>query len=469
VTTFFRRLPVRLRLTFAFTAAMAVLFALTGVALYLSMSSALLDELDTGIRGRAATLQTDLAQSGFRLGSPEAALVEPTETFVQIVDRSGAVIDSNPSMTSAVLPIGRLRELTGPQFFQSEVAGMTGQVRILAVPTTMGSRPVVALVGGSMSDRVDALQLLIVFLAVGGPVAIALASLAGWLVAGTALRPVEQMRRQAAAISASGLDRRLSLPEADDEVRRLAGTLNEMLARIDTSLQNERRFVDNASHELRTPLTILKTELDLALARPRERADLVAALRSASDEADRLSRLADQLLTISRAQQGQLPVLRRPVPLRGTLIASADLFDQRAASASVRIVVAAPDALVNIDEARIRQAVDNLIDNALRFAPPDSAIVVRGSALGDTVEITVTDSGAGFPAGFVERAFDPFERSTTYAGSAGFEGAGLGLSIVRLVATAHHGTATIDSTPDHGARVTLTLPGTAVLSETPAL
>jgi len=456
VTTVFRRLPVRVRLTFAFTAAMAVLFALTAVALYLSMSSALLDELDTGLRGRAATLQTDLTQDGFRLGAPEAALLEPTETFVQIVDLNGSVVDSSPSMTTAALPIASLRELTGPRFFQRKVAGMRDQVRILALPATMGSRPVVALVGGSMSDRVDALRLLVVFLAVGGPVAIALASLAGWLVAGAALRPVERMRGQAAAISASGLDRRLSVPEADDEFRRLAGTLNEMLARIDTSLQNEHRFVDNASHELRTPLTILKTELDLALARPRDRAELVASLRSASDEADRLSRLADQLLTISRAQQGQLPVLRRPIPLRTTLTASADLFDQRAAAASVRIVVIAPDDPVNLDEARIRQAVDNLLDNALRFAPPDSDIVVRGAAEGDTVRITVTDSGPGFPVGFAEHAFDPFERSTTYAGSAGFEGAGLGLSIVKLVATAHHGTATIDPAP--GAQVTLTLP-----------
>jgi signal transduction histidine kinase len=366
------------------------------------------------------------------------------------------------------LPIGSLRDLTGPRFFQSKVAGMSGQVRVLAVPATLGSRPVVALVGGSMSDRVDALRLLVVSLAVGGPVAIALASLAGWLVAGAALRPVEQMRGQASAISASGLDRRLSLPEADDEFRRLAGTLNEMLARLDTALQNEHRFVDNASHELRTPLTILKTELDLALARRRDPAELVAALRSASDEADRLSLLADQLLTISRAQQGHLPVLRRPVSLRALLTTSAELFDRRATAASVRIQVSAPDLMVNLDEARIRQAVDNLIDNAVRFAPPDSPVVVSGAAQDDAVQITVTDSGPGFPPGFAQRAFDPFERGTPYAGSAGFEGAGLGLSIVKLVAAAHHGAATIDPTQDHGAQVTLTLPGTAVPATEPS-
>ena len=131
------------------------------------------------------------------------------------------------------------------------------------------------------------------FFSVGGPLALVVASVVGWLVAGAALRPVERMRQQASAISASGPDERLTLPDADDEIRRLAQTLNDDVGAARRRVRAERRFLDNASHELRTPLTALKAELDLARARPRDATELRAALDSASEEADRLARLAE--------------------------------------------------------------------------------------------------------------------------------------------------------------------------------
>lgn len=456
------RLPARLQLTLAFAIAMTALFAAAGAGLYATMSTALLDELDTGLRSRAATIEADLSDSGFRLSAPAPGLLEPTEQFVQIRGRDGAVIDTTPGIAGVSLPSRVLRSIAGPRFFQRKVTGVVGTARILALPATKADQPVILLVGASMSDRTDARHLMTVYLGIGGPVAVLLASVVGWLLSGAALRPVERMRRQASAISASGLDNRLSVPVANDEFRRLAGTLNDMLSRLEASMRTERRFLDNASHELRTPLTVLKAELDLALLRPRASEDLVAALRSASEEADRLSRMADDLLVLSRAQQGRLPVFRTQTSLGALVAASARLFESRARAAGVRIVAVAPEASPLIDEARVRQALDNLLDNAIRFAPRGSAVSLRGEVLGSTARIVVEDDGPGFPAEFQDRAFDPFQRAASQPqgeNGSGLEGTGLGLAIVRAVAEGHGGSVTIESRDGGGARVLLVLPG----------
>ena len=153
----------------------------------------------------------------------------------------------------------------------------------------------------------------------GGPAVLLLAILAGYAVAVAALRPVEAMRRRAAAIGASTPEKRLPVPAGRDELSRLAETLNDMLGRLQSALEHERRFVDDASHELRTPLALLKTELEIALRQPRSRDELEAALRSAADETDRLTRLAEDLLLVARADEGRLPIRLERVSARGLL------------------------------------------------------------------------------------------------------------------------------------------------------
>lgn len=218
----------------------------------------------------------------------------------------------------------------------------------------------------------------------------------------------------------------------------------------------ERRFLDNASHALRTPLTALKAELDLALARPRPAPDLLAAVRSASEEADRLARMAEDLLILARANRG-LPVRRSSVCLSELLAASARLFQAAADATGVRIEVHAPDDIVRLDPARVRQAVDNLLDNARRYAPTGSAISVTGEVSDHVVCIRVDDQGPGIPAGLHRRALDPFVRGPNLeADRHPREGSGLGLAIVAAVAAVHGGTLGIET--NHGTRVELRLP-----------
>jgi two-component system OmpR family sensor kinase len=260
------------------------------------------------------------------------------------------------------------------------------------------------------------------------------------------------LRRRAAAVT-PGEPSELPVPPSGDEVSRLAATLNDMLARLHAAFEHERRFVADASHELRTPLALLRTELDLALRRPRSREELESALRSAAEETQRLSRLADDLLLIARADQGPLP-MRREVVAAGDLLAdAATRFASRASSLGRELRVEPTDLEVDADPLRAGQALVNLVDNALTHG--DGTVQLAAEERNGLVELHVRDEGDGFPAEFRTRAFDRFSRADE-ARSRG--GSGLGLSIVELVGRAHGGGAGIAQRPQGGADVWLTLP-----------
>jgi signal transduction histidine kinase len=440
-------------MTLAFGAVTLILFLAIGVGLYVSVASALLDEIDTGLRFRAATIQ---AQAPIRLEDPVALdpkLAEPGEALAQVVAADGAVLQASPpQLTVPVLPAEVTRSLDGQTTFERPVPGIGGLTRLLAVPVESGEsgpRRSIVVVGASMQDRADTLHLLAGFLGVAEPLALLVACVAGWRVAGTALGPVERMRSEAAAVAVSGLDRRLTVPRGDDEITRLGRTLNEMLDRLESAFRGERRFLDTASHELRTPLAALRAELDLALARPRGLAETRAALMSASEETDRLTRLAEDLLVLARAQQGRLPLHRTQTSLRELVTGTARRWRSRAAAAGVRIDVQAADTPVFVDPTRIRQALDNLLDNAVRHCPHGAEITMFAVVRQGTVRIQVSDGGPGLPDDVTTvPAVDGETRPA----------AGLGLRIVGAVAEAHRGTLELGNRPEGGARITLTLP-----------
>jgi signal transduction histidine kinase len=311
------------------------------------------------------------------------------------------------------------------------------------------------LLGATLGDRRDALNGLLVALAIGGPAALVLTSVAGWVVAGLGLRPVERMRQEAAAVSASEPDRRLRVPSSRDELTRLAATLNSMLDRLQEAVERERRFVDVASHELRTPLSILKMELDLALTRARTPEEIDLAIRSASAETDRLASLADDLLVLARAEKASLPLHREAVAVAPFLANVCTSYESRARAGGVLIEADASPETAYVDPARLRQAVENLLDNSLRHTPTGGAIRVRVERNGGLIVLVVEDTGPGVPEYLLDRAFEPFARSEINDGDGA--GAGLGLAIVRAVAEAHGGTATAENLPGGGARLSLTL------------
>jgi signal transduction histidine kinase len=303
-------------------------------------------------------------------------------------------------------------------------------------------------VGPSLETRDDALVTLRNELLVGGPAALLLASLLGYLVAGAALRPVERMRTRAAEISASRLNERLPVLRSRDEISRLGDTLNAMLARLETSLERERSFVADASHELRTPLAHLQAEVELALERPRSQAELESALRTVAEETDRLSHLAAGLLLLARADDGGIPLRLEKTSARELMDGVATRFARRAAEAG-RTIQVQGDLSVQVDRLRIEQALGNLLDNSLRHG--GGTIAVSARAENGSVVFAVRDEGEGFPERFAERAFERFSRAEESRTSAG---SGLGLAIVAAVAEAHGGSAVVGD----GAVVLVRLP-----------
>jgi signal transduction histidine kinase len=444
------RLPLRVRVTLASAASFALILGALSFFVYASLQAGLVRAADGGLRARA-----DAIASGF--GHHSSAGTDPldlgTGGLTQVLTLDGQLKMSSGPRTP-VLAAAALRAIHHPEFVNLPPAPGRPALRAFVLPATEGQRLFVV-VGSSMAEVSNTLANLQLLLVVAGPAALALACLSAWVFAGAALRPVERMRREAAAISVSEPSRRLPVPGGNDEVARLGWTLNSLLDRLQAAVGREQRLLDDASHELRTPLSILKAELDLTLTRAREPEELGAALQSASEETDRLARLAEDLLVLSRARADGLRIHRRSTPLRELLDRACAGHRARANDRGTRIECLAPAVVIPVDPMRLRQALDNLLDNAIRHGPETGGLIrVEAAVSGRVVTVTMENSGPGFADDLLPQAFEPFVRGGREVAS--HPGAGLGLAIVRAVAQAHGGSATAENVPG-GARLTLTL------------
>jgi two-component system, OmpR family, sensor kinase len=449
------RLPIRLRLTLAFALGMALVLGATGLFLHLRLRDSLDEQIELSLRARADDVAA-LVRRGGALGEGRERLSETDESFAQVLGfRDGAVRDSAPELTVPLLTPEQLDRARGGITFvdREEVpGGDDDRVRLLATPINSPQGVVIVVTGTSLEDRDEALGALRTQLLIGGPLALLLASLAGYGVAGAALRPVEAMRRRAEEVSSTARGQRLPVPAAEDELARLARTLNEMLDRLEAGLERERRFAADASHELRTPLSLLKTELELALRRPRSPDELRAALSSAADETERLVLLADDLLVLARSDEGELRITAERVPVRELLETVERRFAARAGRAGRVLEVDSPEALeIAGDRLRLEQALGNLVDNALRHG--EGAITISAATRDSTAELHVLDEGPGFPNGFGDKAFEPFSRAAPSG-----DGSGLGLAIVETIVRAHDGEVAATARPSGGADVSIRLP-----------
>jgi two-component system, OmpR family, sensor kinase len=337
------------------------------------------------------------------------------------------------------------------------VPGLDDDARLLAVPALAAGRPVVLVVGATLGDRADALQELLTLYSLIGPAALAISSLIGWGLAGAALRPVGLMTRRAADLRRDQrVHGRLPVPPTGDELTRLAVTLNDMLDGLEELLDRERRFVDRASHEIRTPLAILKARIDVATSRSRTAEELSLILAGVGRDTDRIVRLAEDLLVLARTRPEGLPVRLEDVELPEFLASVAAPFAARADGEGRRVSVDAETVTARLDAARLRQAVENLLENALRHG--QGGVQVTARALDGLLRIDVTDEGGGFGDDVLAHAFEPFRRGRHGPGEGARHGAGLGLAVVLAVAQAHGGTATARNLPGRGAGVRLDVP-----------
>jgi signal transduction histidine kinase len=454
-----KSIPIRIRVAGAFALAMAVVLAGTSWYVYSSLASHLSLALDRELRLRADDLGALVRQPGTALAeTTNLRLVESGEAYAQVLDRSGHVLDATRPLGSRPLltPAERRRAARETIFVdRARVPGLDEPSRILATEVERAGTPVVLVVGATSQDRTETLSSLRTELLVAVPVALVLATIAGYLLAGLSLRAVEAMRRRAAAISADTRGERLPVPATGDELERLGQTLNSMLARLEAAVERERDFVADAGHELRTPLALLRTELELALRHGETMDELRGAIQVSEEEIERLTQLAEDLLLIARTDQGELELRRERIEARVLLASVATRFEWRAAQAGREIIVDAPAGVqLTVDRLRVEQALGNLVDNALRHGT--GTVLLEAEPVPDaTVALHVRDRGPGFPAEFLPHAFERFTRPAADRAGAG---TGLGLAIVQTIARAHGGTAVASNGEGHGADVWIALP-----------
>jgi signal transduction histidine kinase len=442
------RIPLRARLTLAFAAGMMIVSLGVGAFVYIEVRGDLRHQVELGLRARAQAL-TAGGRTG-ALARTSGHYADNDESVAQLLSPDGRVLESTKSVARA--PLVTPSDLRRGRFLDARPPGLDA-MRLFVASTTHNGRPAFLVVGATMSDTREELSRLALLFAIALPVALAVSSLIGWLLAGAALRPMRRMSAEAAVVSADQPDRRITVPRGEPALAVLATTLNETFDRLQESIRRERRFAANASHELRTPLATLKAEVDTALSAPRSRAELREALEAAADEVRHLIAIAEGLLVLAREGDGGLPITRTPTSLRELVDDRVAAFAVTSAAAGVTMTASATEATVEIDRRRARQALDNLIANALRHTPRGGTVTVSATAGAAGVRLTVSDDGAGFSEAALAAAFEPFNRA-----SSGNVGAGLGLAMAQAVAIAHGGSATAANQPERGAVVTLVLP-----------
>jgi signal transduction histidine kinase len=445
-----RARSLRARITIAAT----TLFAIAIVAGTVVLITLLQQSLIRGIDSSAGKTGSDIA-TVVRRGSPDI-LLSSTGDYVQLVDADDAVRGHSPG-ADAVTPMLKPAELArvhdgGHLTVGGEWAGIDAQLRVTAVPVDSSRTVLVATSLGRVEQSVHLLRNVAL---IGCPLAILLMALTTYWIVGRTLRPVAELRHGADEITAAGLaDQRLPVPDAHDELQRLAVTLNAMLDRIDAATKRQRTFVGDAAHELRSPLASLRVQLEVAERLPP--ADWNAAVSDLLVDVNRLELLVDDLLATARLDEAG-GALRRREMVELDLLVSQTV--ENYAHARVPVVLQAAPMIVDGDPDGLRRVIVNLIDNAVRHARTEVSVSVtagRHTAGQATVQLEVGDDGPGIPAHERQRVFDRFYR-VGGSRSRGSGGTGLGLPIVRDLVRAHGGTVRLaDNQP--GLRAIVTLP-----------
>jgi two-component system OmpR family sensor kinase len=452
-----------------------VLVTVGGSLLFIKVLDAgLATNLDNTLVGRAQTISGALDGMDVHLPDPlvnvstRGIAAATADTFAVVRRANGAIITATGVPAPRLDLPARFSSLRGGQLVKTTLLVGGEHYRVVALGVRRPDGVWLAIAGESRRAPQETIHDLTNALLVAGPVLVLLVAVGSWVLAGAALRPVERMRRDAAAHAGTGRER-LAVPNTEDELARLAVTLNELLERLGASLARQQDLVADAGHELRTPLAILRTELELASRPGRSHAELADAVEHAAVEVDRLSQLAEDLLFLARADGHGALVRPQPTDVSSVLNASARSARAAADTSGVDLQVdVEPTLTATLDPGAVRRAIDNMLSNAIEYAPMGATPAWRGAAVkltcvisrdGRSLTISVSDTGPGFPAEFLPHAFDRFRRADpARSHSHGQRGAGLGLAVVREIAEAHGGSAEAVNLVLGGARVSVTLP-----------
>jgi heavy metal sensor kinase len=461
VTTWWRAHSLRRKLTLWYVVVMVVVLGLyASVVLSIvrrSASSTLDDRLRDDFQ-LAAAMVDETPDGGISWAENNVLEVEEVRPWVQVWGRAGALLYRSATAEQRLVPQSRaLATLADDNRIMTvEVPDEVAPYRILTRRGRVGARPVVIQVAASEAPMQAQVREVMLTFALGLPLAVAVAGLGGYALARSALKPIEQMVERARTITAERLSDRLPVRNPDDEMGQLATVFNETLGRLERSFEQMRQFTSDVSHELRTPLTSIRSVGEVGLRSHADPQGYRTVIGSMLEEVDRLAGLVDRLLTLSRAETGQAPLSREVVDLAAladNVVAHLSVLAEEKGQQLVVEREAVPSALA--DRHVLRQALINLVDNAIKFTPVGGRVRVRVLATADEALCDVIDSGPGVPPQAAEHIFERFYR---FADASSPRGAGLGLSIARGAVEANGGRLTLAATSKTGSTFRIAMP-----------
>ena len=463
------RRSIRFRLTVWYAGLLAGLLVLFGFSVYLGLSQylgwTLKETLSKQAKQIAAAWLGDVGVSGESYVAEEINehfSPKVNDRFVRITRADGSVMylsDEPESKKFDPTRVPPLKARAGQESLREERLNGDSRLMIFAMPFTANDGSKYVIEAGASNHEIErVLHGLLLAIAIGLPVVVAIAIAGGYLLMRQALRPVDEITQSAERITSRNLGERLPVAQTGDELERLSVGLNRMIARLDESFQHIHRFSADASHELRTPLTILRGELEAAAQQRQITHELRETLGSALEETERLSRIVESLMAISRLDAGEAKVELAHFDLAELTSSTTEQMRLLAEDKNIALRCEAERRVrVEGDRARLKQVVVNLVDNAIKYTPAGGLVGVKVCACDGRATLEVNDNGVGIPPEALPHIFERFYR-VDKTRSRQMGGAGLGLSIIKAIVTAHGGQVRVESVEGKGSRFLIELP-----------
>lgn len=454
------RLSIRWRLTFWNTLALAVLLIAIGLLVFALLRHAVYEQLDRVLQAQFQELEQDdrmATEHESRLRHWIDEFHDHVGVYCEIYDGEGRVFAHTEQLATASIP-SLVSESTEQAGFASRELPLIGWQRTMTRTLDVGGQRFVVVLMLPLEETRRELSQVATILWSVLPLSLLLAGCIGYVLARKALAPIEQLRRATDEITAERLNRRLDVRNPHDELGRLGQTINAMIARLQRSFAEIRRFTADASHELRTPISVIRTESEVAMTKPPNAEEYRTFVGSILEECEHLTKLTDQLLTLAREDPGVTAHLTERFDLATLVSDAAEIMRPLAEAKQQTVSVDANDEVVVAgDAARLRQAVYNLLDNAIKYTPEGGHLAVSLRTLHDQAVLEVRDTGIGIAAEHLPHVVERFYR-VDKARSREEGGTGLGLSIVDSISAAHGGRIEITSRLGEGTTCTVYLP-----------
>jgi heavy metal sensor kinase len=444
---------IKVRLTFNYLIAVAVLLLILNVTAYVLLSSHLFGNLDSHLRTRMTEIQDCIKPSGNGF-----TFDEYTSELVLIYDASGNLVQSmGPNIAYSNIDGLVQRTLVGQSSYITDTIQNGHELRFYAAPTALSSNTCIAIILGTSTDEVKAnLGLFMAILGISSIMVLLLSGASGLFLANRALKPVEKMTNAAKQISETDLSQRIQV-NSRDELGHLASTFNGMVERLEMAFKRQRQFTSDASHELRTPLSIIQAEATVALKKERTPIEYRESLNLVSQEVSYMKGIIDQLLFLARSDSGKEVYTFEVFSIK-------DLLEELSTQVKTLFVEnglnlhmgPVPDLVVKGDKAKLRQAVLNLLENAIKCTPAEGNISIKAAAQNKTAVISVSDTGTGIAPEHIPHIFERFFRVDKPR--SGNQSSGLGLAIVKTIALAHKGKVEVESEIDRGTVFRISIP-----------